>query len=206
MAWDTEATKQQLLDAGARQFAAHGFAGARMDAIGRDAGVNKERVYQYFGNKQGLFGAVLDDRLTNLLLVAGTPGKGAQGVGAFAGSLFDHFSAAPELARLLAWESLEVAPAQSDTHLTPSEICRADSCAGQALALQAALPGVDREAASHLLLSIVALCASWWTLARVGEMIAPGTAQGARRAALVDQVTALAERASAAPYAASKGA
>lgn len=203
MAWDTAGTQQRLLEAGVRQFAAHGFAGARMDAIGRDAGVNKERVYQYFGNKRGLFAAVIDDRLTNLLTAAGVPGPGSAGVGEFAGALFDHLAADPALARLLAWESLEFEDeaeeggtgAPFEPLLSPAELCRAETCEAQIGAVCGALPDLDPERATHLLLSIVALCASWWTLSRVGTMIAPGMTTAARRAALVAQVTALANEA-----------
>lgn len=191
MAWDTAATRQRLLDAGARQFAAHGLAGTRMDAIGRDAGVNKERVYQYFGNKDGLFAAVLEDRLTLLLQAAGTVGNGPLGVGAYAGALCDHFAAQPDLARLLAWESLESSDSQEREGGTGNH-SRAATCAAQSHAIYSALPGITRDDATQLLLSIVALCASWWTLARVGAMIAPELGTEARRSALVTQVTALA--------------
>lgn len=191
MAWDTAATRQRLLDAGARQFAAHGLAGARMDAIGRDAGVNKERVYQYFGNKDGLFAAVLDDRLTLLLQAAGTVGAGPFGVGAYAGSLCDHFASHPDLARLLAWESLEASGNRENEGDTGAE-SRAATCAAQSHAIHSALPGISRAEATQLLLSIVALCASWWTLTKVGAMIAPGLGTAARRDAIVTHVTALA--------------
>ena len=59
MAWDIERTKRLLLDAGVAEFSAHGLAGARVDRIAAAAGVNKERIYQYFGNKQQFFGEVL---------------------------------------------------------------------------------------------------------------------------------------------------
>ncbi|NJP82382.1 helix-turn-helix transcriptional regulator, partial [Streptomyces sp. AA8] len=55
MAWDTARTRQALLDAAVDEFAEHGFDGARIERIGTRAGVNKERIYQYFGNKQRLF-------------------------------------------------------------------------------------------------------------------------------------------------------
>lgn len=188
MAWDTAATRHALLEAGARQFSRHGFAGARMDAIGVDAGVNKERVYQYFGNKRGLFDAVLADRLGDLLGAAGSPapGSGPRGVGEYAGALFDRFAEHPELARLLAWESLELEDAADAND-------RAANCAVQARALSAALPGLSVNAAPQLLLSVVSLCASWWALGRIAEMIAPAVTVSARRAEIVAQAILLAE-------------
>jgi AcrR family transcriptional regulator len=66
MAWDTDKTKQLLLDAAVQEFAEHGLQGARVDRIAKSAGVNKERIYQYFGNKEQLFSRVLDAELGKL--------------------------------------------------------------------------------------------------------------------------------------------
>ncbi|MDQ0426043.1 MULTISPECIES: TetR/AcrR family transcriptional regulator [Cellulomonas] len=192
MAWDTAGTRRRLLDAGARQFAARGFAGTTMDALSRDAGVNKERVYAYFGDKRGLFGAVLADRLGGLLDGAQVEGTGPAAVGAWAGELFDRYRRTPDLARLLAWESLELDEAASADH-------RAATCRDRATHLRAALPGLDAARAQHLLLSVVTLVTGWWTLARLGDVVltagtstGPDDAADARRAALVAQVEALA--------------
>lgn len=156
-----------------------------MDAIGADAEVNKERVYQYFGNKRGLFDAVLADRLRGLLTAAGAPGNGPDGVGAYAGALFDHFAARPELARLLAWESLEFGEAAG----APD---RADTCATQVQLLSRALPGLSALGAAQLLLSLVSLCAGWWTLSHATAMIAPDATTADRRLELIAQGRALA--------------
>lgn len=63
MAWDTARTRQLLLDAAVEEFAEHGPEGARVARVATRAGVNKERIYQYFGNKQKLFVAVLESEL-----------------------------------------------------------------------------------------------------------------------------------------------
>ncbi len=44
-----------------REFAALGFGGARVDAIAAQAGVNKRMLYHYFGNKDDLYLAVLEE-------------------------------------------------------------------------------------------------------------------------------------------------
>src|SRR5580765_6206945 len=54
------ATKQRLLDAGEREFAARGFAGARLREIAVAAGVQPALIHHYFTDKQGLYRAVLD--------------------------------------------------------------------------------------------------------------------------------------------------
>ena len=43
----------------AQEFAANGFAGARVDFIARRAAINKRMLYHYFGNKEHLFREVL---------------------------------------------------------------------------------------------------------------------------------------------------
>ena len=63
MAWDTEGTKRRILEAAVDEFARLGPDGATIDRIARTAGVNKERVYNYFGDKRGLFAAVLRSEL-----------------------------------------------------------------------------------------------------------------------------------------------
>jgi AcrR family transcriptional regulator len=57
------ATKQRLLDAGEREFAARGFAGARLREIAVAAGVQPALIHHYFADKQGLYRAVLDRAL-----------------------------------------------------------------------------------------------------------------------------------------------
>ena len=40
-------------------FAEHGFDGARIDAIAKASGYNKSLIFQYFGDKLGLYAAVI---------------------------------------------------------------------------------------------------------------------------------------------------
>ena len=55
MAWDTEGTRRRLKEAATAEFAEHGPDGTTMAAIAERAGINKERLYKYFGDKQALF-------------------------------------------------------------------------------------------------------------------------------------------------------
>ena len=108
MAWDTERTKRLLLDAGVAEFSAHGLAGARVDRIAAAAGVNKERIYQYFGNKEQFFGAVLTRELALAIDAVPIHGSGIDAIADYAGRVFDYQCAHPELARLTFWEGLEL--------------------------------------------------------------------------------------------------
>src|SRR3981189_2845928 len=57
---DPVATRKKLLTAARREFALNGLAGARVDEIAARAGVNKQLVYHYFGEKDALYLAVLE--------------------------------------------------------------------------------------------------------------------------------------------------
>ena len=56
-----EESRAAILAAAAQEFAEHGIAGARTDAIAREARVNKALIYYYFKDKETLYGAVLDE-------------------------------------------------------------------------------------------------------------------------------------------------
>jgi AcrR family transcriptional regulator len=57
---DAERTKAAILAAATREFASYGLAGARVDRIAERAHANKRMLYYYFGDKDSLFGAVLE--------------------------------------------------------------------------------------------------------------------------------------------------
>jgi AcrR family transcriptional regulator len=71
---DPPGVQKRILDAAARVFATQGPAGARIDVIAAEAGVNKRMLYHYFGAKQDLFAAVIDDRLGTGLNLPGASG------------------------------------------------------------------------------------------------------------------------------------
>jgi len=52
-------TKERILDAAERLFAAHGFAGTSLRAVTKEAGVNLAAVHYHFGTKEDLLRAVL---------------------------------------------------------------------------------------------------------------------------------------------------
>ena len=56
----TEARREAILDAALEEFAAKGYAGARMEDIARRAGVAKGTLYLHFGDKEGLFRAIAE--------------------------------------------------------------------------------------------------------------------------------------------------
>ncbi|KAB0679311.1 TetR/AcrR family transcriptional regulator [Aureimonas leprariae] len=56
-----ERTRAAILEAARREIAEKGLAGARVDVVARRAGTNKRMIYHYFGDKDALYLAVLED-------------------------------------------------------------------------------------------------------------------------------------------------
>ncbi|PRZ04415.1 TetR family transcriptional regulator [Isoptericola sp. CG 20/1183] len=185
MPWDTARTRERLLEAGSRQFAATGFAGTSVADIGRDSGVNKERLYAYFGSKREFFDHVLAYRLDGLLDDLDVPGTGPEAVGAWAGLLWDRYVADPDIARLLAWEGLELDGPAAAAH-------RTSACAEVTRRLQDVLPTADEQAARHLLLSVITLVTGAWTLSGLAALVTPADDRNDRRAATVRHAVVLA--------------
>ena len=107
---DPAATRRKLLTAARREFASSGLAGARVDEIAARAGVNKQLVYHYFGDKDALYLAVLEwvyeeiraqERKLNL---EGLPPE--QAIKKLIESSFDHLAAHPDFIVLLNDENL----------------------------------------------------------------------------------------------------
>jgi AcrR family transcriptional regulator len=195
MAWDTERTKRLLLDAATAEFSEHGLAGARIDRIAATAGVNKERIYQYFGKKDDLFAAVLATRLRASMDDVPMLGTGPAAAGDYAGRLFDHHLADAVIPRLVFWEGLERGAA------TAADRARATYHEEKVAAFQRMLPGVDRATAGELLLTIVTLVNAWPVLGHLDGFLV-GTGPGrtaARRRAIVETATAMARASTESP-------
>ena len=118
---DAEGAREAILNAAEAVFAEHGFDGARMDSIAVQAGYNKSLVFQYFGDKVGLYVAVMkraDQEMGQLqagllapLLADETMASDAHKfktlLETLIGKLFDYMAEHPRLVRMLTWEQAE---------------------------------------------------------------------------------------------------
>lgn len=95
------------MDAAATEFAERGIAGARVDRIVAAAASNKAQLYQYFGSKDRLFDAVIDEHVAWLLDEVPLDTGDLAG---YAISLYDICLKRPVLVRLAAWMRLERHP------------------------------------------------------------------------------------------------
>jgi AcrR family transcriptional regulator len=58
---DPDRTRRRILDAATAEFARAGLGGARVDRIAARSGANKRMLYYYFGSKEALFLAALEE-------------------------------------------------------------------------------------------------------------------------------------------------
>jgi AcrR family transcriptional regulator len=148
----TETTRALLLKAARTEFAAYGIAGARVDRIAERAGVNKQRIYANFGDKEQLFQHVVSDALDELSQVVALDED--TDPASYVARVFDYHRTRPELLRLLLWESLHYGeqPLPDEENRAPLYEAKLSS-----LARQLGTPlSLDTR---HLLLSLIGLAA-----------------------------------------------
>ena len=186
MAWDTEGTRRRLKAAATAEFAEHGPDGTTMASIAERAGINKERLYKYFGDKQALFETVLSDELDQLAASV-APFPGFEDIGEFAGRTFDYHTAHPQLVRLLLWEGLSGGRVADEAGRTAhyKNKAQAYAAAQRDGVLDA---GLDPE---HLVFLIIGLAAWWAAAPQLARMLTGADdsdpAEHARRRASVVQ-------------------
>ncbi|MGJ9412350.1 TetR family transcriptional regulator [Aeromicrobium sp. CF4.19] len=104
MARDADATKERILQAATVEFAAHGFAGGRVERIATHATSNVRMIYAYYGGKSRLFDATLAQALRRM--AENVPPR-PEDLPGWAGEVFDHHQRYPEVLRLSMWAQLE---------------------------------------------------------------------------------------------------
>jgi AcrR family transcriptional regulator len=167
MAWDTEGTRRRLQEAATIEFAERGPDGTTMAAIAERAGINKERLYKYFGDKQALFETVLSGELEKLAAAVQPPAGGFEDIGEFAGRTFDYHAAHPQLVRLLLWEGLAGGPVADQARRTAHY---QDKARAYAAAQRAGILDDDLDP-DHLVFLIVALAAWWLAVPQLAFML-----------------------------------
>jgi AcrR family transcriptional regulator len=191
VAWDTENTKRRIREAAVAEFAAHGPA-ARVDQIAARAGVNKERMYAYYGTKDQLFATVLHEELSKLAAAVSLDSASARDLGEYAGRAFDYHSEHPELLRLLHWEGLRwVDGATPEDSERSAYYARKVAAIAEAQAAGAIAADPD---AARLLYAVIALAAWWFAAPQVVRMLLGAAADDreAQRIALVALVRRIA--------------
>ena len=119
--YDLQRTREALLDAAEAVFAEQGFDGTAVDAIATRAGYAKSLLFQYFGDKLGLYTQVLkraDQEMGKLLVqsfvswqkfeIADLQADQFRAcLATMVRTLFDYLLEHPRLVRMLTWEMAE---------------------------------------------------------------------------------------------------
>ena len=63
---DPARTRRDIVEAATREFAQKGYSGARVDAIAGRTRTSKRMIYYYFGGKEGLYLAVLEEAYSGI--------------------------------------------------------------------------------------------------------------------------------------------
>jgi len=110
---DKDRTRRAILDAALAEFADKGLAGARVDEIAARTATTKRMIYYYFGSKEGLYAAVLEEQYGRIsdaeqaLSLDALPPAAA--LCALVEATFDCHAAHPEFVRLVATENIHQA-------------------------------------------------------------------------------------------------
>lgn len=164
--YDRAKKTQRIFEVAAAEFAGEGVAGARVDRIAAVAGCNKALIYRYWGDKETLFGAVLERRLTDL---ATTVELSPDDVPGYVGELFDFMTANPDVLRLVQHEIVHFA--STDVPLRESRAShyreKVDAVSA-AQVLGSVDPSLDPRFVVMSLISLV----SWFVAApQISEMV-----------------------------------
>jgi AcrR family transcriptional regulator len=107
---DPEGTRRNIVDMATREFAEKGFSGARVDEIAARTKTSKRMIYYYFGGKEGLYIAVLENAYSRIRTIEGSldlehqpPAEALRRLVAFT---FDYQNDHPEFIRLVMNENM----------------------------------------------------------------------------------------------------
>lgn len=164
--YDSEATKNRIFEAAVLEFAEFGIAGARINRIATQAQANKQLIYSYFGNKEELFAAVLQQKLENL---ASAITLNPECVPEYVGELFDFHVANPETIRLVQWEGLNYA-----NKSVPNEVARTKHYQKKAASIAESQASGLTDASldsNHVMFMLLSLAGWWFAVPQIARML-----------------------------------
>ncbi|WP_290054892.1 TetR/AcrR family transcriptional regulator [Amycolatopsis solani] len=118
---DKERTRADILAVATREFADKGYTGARVDEIAARTSTTKRMIYYYFGGKEQLYLAVLEQAYSTIRKLEAQLDVDhldpEEALRQLAGLTFDHHEANPDFIRLVSIENIHRAE-----HLAQSRI------------------------------------------------------------------------------------
>ena len=120
---DPDGVKKNIIEIATQEFAANGFSGARVDEIAARTNTSKRMLYYYFGDKEGLFRAVLEEGYRRMRQVEATrqfdPIEPEAALRSLVEFTFDHQNANADFIRLVMVENIH-----NGVHLARSKTIR----------------------------------------------------------------------------------
>src|SRR5260370_1614091 len=113
-------TRHLIADAARREFLAHGYVGANVDEIARNAGVSKKTLYRLIPAKADLFRASVTDRIATFILAVDDAALAALDVGAALERLMIEYGKLTLSADTIAIQKLAIAEANRFPELAAS--------------------------------------------------------------------------------------
>lgn len=102
-------TRDRILSAAVKEFSRHGFRGGRVEEIAREAKANLRMIYHYFGDKEGLYLASLEQVYLDLRAAEQSLDlrrlDPVEGIRRFVEYTFEHFLRHPEFIGMLVSEN-----------------------------------------------------------------------------------------------------
>jgi AcrR family transcriptional regulator len=110
---DADQTRRDILAAAAAEFSEKGYAGGRVDDIAARTRTTKRMIYYYFGGKEGLYAAVLEEAYGGMRDAEGALRLDelppVEAVRRLVETTFDHHADHPDFVRLVSGENIEEA-------------------------------------------------------------------------------------------------
>ncbi|MBD9371934.1 TetR family transcriptional regulator [Rhizobium sp. ARZ01] len=107
---DPQATQEDILIVATEEFATHGLAGARVDAIAERTRASKRMIYYYFGSKEGLYLSVLERSYRKIRTLEAdlhlADLEPEEALRTLISTTFDHDEANPDFVRLVSIENI----------------------------------------------------------------------------------------------------
>ena len=110
---DAERSRADILAVARAEFVEHGLSGARVDAIAEKTSTTKRMIYYYFGSKEGLYSAVLQQAYAGIRSIEATLALAdldpLTAVRRLIEVTFDYEDSHPDFVRLIAIENIHQA-------------------------------------------------------------------------------------------------
>jgi AcrR family transcriptional regulator len=107
---DPERVRRDILAAARDEFVEKGLSGARVDTIAARTATSKRMIYYYFGDKRGLYVAVLEEAYAGIRSIEQALDLGSlpprEALARLAGATFDYHADHPEFVRLVMVENI----------------------------------------------------------------------------------------------------